>query len=54
MIEHPERFGLIKDTQHGFVKKNKSCFSCMTNLLVFLEEVSNYIDSGYPIFINNK
>jgi len=25
--------------------KNKFC---LTNLLVFLEEVTNYIDSGYP------
>ena len=45
MIEHLERFSLIKDMQHGCVK-NKSCLS---NLLVFLEEVSNYIDSGYPV-----
>jgi len=45
MIEHLEKFKLIKDTQHGFVK-NKSC---LTNLLVFLEEVTNYIDSGYPV-----
>ena len=45
MIEHLERFSLIKDMQHGFVK-NKSC---LTNLLVFLEEVTNYIDSGYLV-----
>jgi len=45
VIEHLERFRLIKDTQHGFVK-NKSC---LTNLLVFLEEVTDYIDSGYPV-----
>jgi len=45
MIEHLQRFRLIKDTQHGFVK-NKSC---LTNLLIFLEKVTNYIDSGYPV-----
>jgi len=33
--------------QHGFVK-NKSC---LTNMLVFMEEVTNYLDSGpgYPV-----
>jgi len=44
MIEHLERIRLIKDTQHGFVK-NKFC---SRNLFGFLEEVTNYIDSGYP------
>jgi ribonuclease P/MRP protein subunit RPP40 len=33
------------DTQHGFVKKR----SCLTNLLEFLEFVSNYIDRGFPV-----
>jgi len=45
MIEHLERFRLSNDTQHGFVK-NKSC---LTNVLVVLEEVTNYTDSGYPV-----
>ena len=45
MIEHLERYKLINGTQHGFVK-NKSC---LTNLLVFMEEVTNYIDRGYPV-----
>jgi len=45
MIEHIEKFKLIANTQHGFVR-NKSC---LTNLLVFMEEVTNYIDSGYPV-----
>ena len=36
---------LIKGTQHGFVR-NKSC---LTNLLVFMEEVTNYLDSGYHV-----
>ena len=45
MIEHLERYKLIKGTQHGFVK-NKYC---LTNFLVFMKKVSNYIDSGYPV-----
>jgi len=38
---------LLKGMQHGFVR-NKSCF---TNLLVFMEEVTHYIDCGYPVDI---
>ena len=45
MIEHIEKFKLIANTQHGFVRKK----SCLTNVLVFMEEVTNYIDSGYPV-----
>ena len=36
---------LIKSFQHGFVRNR----SCLTNLLVFVEEVANYIDRGYPM-----
>ena len=45
IIEHLEKHTLVRDSQHGFVR-NKSC---LTNLLVFVEEVSNYLDSGYPV-----
>ena len=45
IIEHLEKHTLVRDSQHGFVR-NKSCF---TNLLVFVEEVANYLDSGYPV-----
>jgi len=45
MIEHLETYKLIKVMQHGFVK-NKSC---LINLLVFMEELTNYIDSCYPV-----
>ena len=31
MLEHLEKYALIKDTQRGFVKKR----SCLTNLLFF-------------------
>ena len=45
MVEHLEKHNLISASQHGFLK-NKSC---LTNLLVFLEEVTNYVDSGYQV-----
>ena len=45
MINHLEKHVLINDTQHDFVR-NKSC---STNLLVFMEEVTNYLDSGFPV-----
>jgi len=45
IIEHREKHTLVRDSQHGFVR-NKSC---STNLLVFVEEVANCLDSGYPI-----
>ena len=45
MIEHINVNKLINDSQHGFMKKR----SCLTNLLEFLEFVTNYIDQGKPI-----
>jgi len=45
MINHLEKHVLINDTQHGFVG-NKSC---LTNLLVFMEEITTYLDSGFPV-----
>jgi len=45
MIEHLQRHSVIKSSQHGFVRNR----SCLTNLLVFMDEVTNYIDRGYPI-----
>ena len=36
---------LIKETQHGFISSK----SCLTNLLIFLERVTSYIDSGFPV-----
>ena len=47
IMEHLEKYSLIKDSQHGFVNNR----SCLTNLLVLMEEVTNYIDSGYPVDI---
>jgi len=45
IIEHLEKHTLVRDSQHRFVR-NKSC---VTNLLVFVEEVANYLDSRYPV-----
>jgi len=45
MIEHLEKYALIKESQRGFVKDK----SCLTNLLIFMEEVTSYTDSGFPV-----
>jgi hypothetical protein len=45
ILEHLNKYNLIKDLQHGFVRRR----SCLTNLLEFLETVTNYIDQGLPI-----
>ena len=45
ILEHVKKYRLIKESQHGFVKNR----SRLTNLLEFLEFVTNYIDQGYPI-----
>jgi len=45
MLDYISRFGLIKETQHGFVKNR----SCVTNLLEFLEYVSDFVYQGYPL-----
>jgi len=37
-----ERYGVIKETQHGF-RKGKSC---LTNLLVFVDRITRCIDEG--------
>jgi hypothetical protein len=45
ILEHLNKNSLIRDTQLGFMKKR----SCLTNVLEFLDTVSNYIDQGIPI-----
>ena len=47
IIQHLEKHKLVTGSQHGFVK-NKSC---LTNLLIFMEEITNYLDAGYPVDI---
>ena len=43
--EHIKQHNLILDSQHGFRPKR----SCLSNLLIFVEEVTSYIDKGYPV-----
>ena len=42
IVEHLNKYNLIRVTQHGFRKGR----SCATNLLVFLEYITECIDSG--------
>jgi len=42
IVEHLERNTLIRDSQHGFRKGR----SCLTNLLAFLDKVTESIDNG--------
>ena len=43
ILEHVRKFNLVRETQHGFVRKR----SCLTNLLEFLEFVSHYVDVNH-------
>ena len=45
IVGHLKENKLIRDSQHGYMKNR----SCLTNLLQFLETVTDYIDKGYPI-----
>jgi ribonucleases P/MRP protein subunit RPP40 len=45
ITDHLQRCRLIRDTQHGFVKKR----SCLTNLLEFLEFTGSQIDNGNAV-----
>ena len=45
ICEHLVLHCLITPAQHGFVKKK----SCLTNLLVFLDEVTRRLDEGRPV-----
>jgi ribonuclease P/MRP protein subunit RPP40 len=45
IVNHLDRNKLIYNTQHGFVKGR----SCLTNLLEFLEDVTEYVDQGSPV-----
>ena len=40
LVEHLERFQLLKDSQHGF----RSGRSCLTNLLEFFDMVTRKLD----------
>ena len=45
IIEHLNKYRLIKDSQHGYM----SMRNCLTNLLVFLETVTDYIYKDYLV-----
>jgi ribonucleases P/MRP protein subunit RPP40 len=45
ILNHLEIFSLIRDSQHGFRKGR----SCLTNLLEFMEVVTNELDDGKPV-----
>lgn len=47
IVDHLKRHKLVKDSQHGFSKGR----SCLTNLLIFLEKVTKYVDDGFPVDI---
>ena len=51
IINHINVNKLLNESQHGFISKR----SCLTNLLQFIETVTDYVDHGYPvnvIFLN--
>ena len=45
IVQHLDRTGLIRGTQHGFMRGR----SCASNLLSFLEKVTAAIDNGEPV-----
>src|SRR5215813_148701 len=47
IIEHLDKFSLLKASQHGFVSGK----SCLTNLLEFFEEVTSMLDNGNAVDI---
>ena len=47
VLSYLDRFDLIRESQHGFVKKR----SCPTTQLSFYEQVSDWIDTGTPVYV---
>ena len=45
VVEHLQKFSLLNDSQHGFMKGK----SCLTNLLEYLENVTKTLDGGDPL-----
>ena len=41
ILNHLNKFSLIRDSQHGFTKNR----SCITNLLEFMEEVTSTVEN---------
>ena len=46
-VEHLQKFNLLNDSQHGFMKGK----SCLTNLLEYLEKVTKVWEDGDPLDI---
>ena len=44
LVDHLDRFNLIRESQHGFRKGH----SCQSNLLIFLDRITTWIDNGEP------
>ena len=47
VVAHLDKFNLIRDSQHGFMKGR----SCLTNLLEFMEKVTEELDKNNPVDI---
>src|SRR5260221_11311077 len=45
IINHLNKNNLINSSQHGFTERK----SCLTNLLEFLDSVTNCVDQGHPV-----
>ena len=45
MHDHINVNNLLNESQHGVISKR----SCLTNLLQFIETVTDYVDQGYPV-----
>jgi Reverse transcriptase (RNA-dependent DNA polymerase) len=45
IVEHLNKYQLIGETRHGFTKGR----SCLTNLLTFFEDVTDYVDKGNAV-----
>jgi hypothetical protein len=45
LVSHLEGNSLLTNVQHGFRTKR----SCLTNLLDYLEDVTEYLDQGWPV-----
>ena len=45
MVKFLVKHKLINTYQHGFIKAR----SCLTNILCFLEEITNWVDDGSPV-----
>ena len=45
IVSHLNSYSLINDTQHGFMSRK----SCLTNLLEYLEKLTDLIDQGHAV-----